>query len=45
MLDIDLYVRLAGRHQMFVYGELDPWGAERFHPGTQPAYRRSPAAR
>jgi hypothetical protein len=33
MLDIDLFVRFAGRRMMFLYGELDPWGAERFAPG------------
>ncbi len=33
MLDIDLYVRFAGRRQMFIYGEYDPRGAERFQPG------------
>jgi PS-10 peptidase S37 len=33
MLDIDLYVRFLGRRQMFLYGENDPWGAERFEPG------------
>lgn len=37
MLDIDLYVRIFGRHQLFLYGELDPWGAERFHPGPHAA--------
>ena len=33
MLDIHLYVRFLGRRQMFIYGETDPWGAERFEPG------------
>jgi hypothetical protein len=33
MVDIDLYVRLLGRRQMFVYGELDPWSAEPYHHG------------
>lgn len=33
MLDIDLHVRFLGRRQLFVYGELDPWGAEPFRPG------------
>ena len=33
MLDIDLYVRFLGRRQLFIYGEHDPWGAERFEPG------------
>lgn len=33
MPDIDFYVRFIGRKEMFVYGETDPWGAERFEPG------------
>lgn len=33
MLDIDFYVRFIGRKEMFIYGETDPWGAERFEPG------------
>jgi hypothetical protein len=33
MADIDFSVRFGGRRQMFIYGELDPWGAERFQPG------------
>jgi hypothetical protein len=33
MPSIDRWVRLAGRHQMFVYGELDPWAAEPFRVG------------
>jgi hypothetical protein len=37
MLDIDIYVRFFGRHQMFIYGENDPWGAERFRPGPHAA--------
>jgi hypothetical protein len=37
MLDIDVNVRFFGRHQMFIYGELDPWGAEPFHPGPHAA--------
>ncbi|AGZ41896.1 S28 family serine protease [Actinoplanes friuliensis] len=37
MTDIDLWVRLAGRELLFVYGQNDPWGAEPFHlgPGTR----------
>jgi hypothetical protein len=34
MLDIDLWVRLAGRQLLFVYGQNDPWGAEQFHLGV-----------
>lgn len=33
MPDIDFYVRFIGRKEMFVYGETDPWGAERFELG------------
>jgi PS-10 peptidase S37 len=33
MLDVDLFVRFLGRRQLFIYGETDPWGAERFEPG------------
>jgi hypothetical protein len=33
MLDIDLWVRLAGRQLLFVYGSDDPWGAEPFRLG------------
>ncbi|MDY7087871.1 MAG: S28 family serine protease [Actinomycetota bacterium] len=32
MIDIDLWVRTASKRMMFVYGENDPWGAERFTP-------------
>jgi hypothetical protein len=30
---IDLWVRFLGSELLFVYGENDPWGAERFAPG------------
>jgi hypothetical protein len=30
MPDIDFYVRFIGQKEMFIYGETDPWGAERF---------------
>jgi hypothetical protein len=33
MLDIDLWVKLAGRQLLFVYGSDDPWGAEPFRLG------------
>jgi hypothetical protein len=37
MADVDLWVRLAGRQLLFVYGGNDPWGAEPFRlgPGTR----------
>ncbi|MEU5363017.1 S28 family serine protease [Streptomyces sp. NPDC005925] len=33
MRDVDNWVRRNARHMLFVYGENDPWGAERFRPG------------
>jgi PS-10 peptidase S37 len=38
-IDADLWVRLQGEHLMFVYGETDPWGAERYTlgPGSRDA--------
>ena len=33
MDDIDRWVRRANRELMFIYGENDPWSAERFEPG------------
>lgn len=30
MHDVDTWVRHNARHMIFVYGENDPWGAERF---------------
>ncbi|WP_030542390.1 S28 family serine protease [Streptomyces albus] len=33
MDDIDRWVRHRGERMLFVYGENDPWGAERFRPG------------
>jgi hypothetical protein len=40
MPDIDFYVRFIGRKEMFIYGETDPWGAERFElsPFSQDSY-------
>ncbi|GAB3824101.1 S28 family serine protease [Kribbella italica] len=46
MLDVDLWVKTQARRMLFVYGENDPWSAEKFAPGpgtrdshwyTQPA--------
>ncbi|MFI9624823.1 S28 family serine protease [Streptomyces sp. NPDC052042] len=34
MRDIDTWVRHRADHMLYVYGENDPWGAERFRPGT-----------
>ncbi|WP_129285642.1 S28 family serine protease [Streptomyces sp. GZWMJZ-114] len=38
--DVDHWVRHHARHMLFVYGENDPWGAERFRvgPGAKDAY-------
>ncbi|MFC7534172.1 S28 family serine protease [Actinoplanes sp. GCM10030250] len=35
MLDVDLWVRTAGERMLFIYGENDPWGAERFTPSRR----------
>ncbi|MEU1037101.1 S28 family serine protease [Streptomyces sp. NPDC005551] len=34
MRDVDTWVRHNARHMLFVYGENDPWGAERFRLGA-----------
>lgn len=46
MLDIDLWVRLAGKRLMFIYGENDPWSAEQFDlgPGPKDSYKYTVAA-
>ncbi len=33
MLDVDLWLRSSGQRMLFVYGENDPWSAEKFEPG------------
>jgi hypothetical protein len=38
MLDVDLWVRTRSERMMFVYGEYDPWGAERFAPSRRDSY-------
>ncbi|WP_250006723.1 S28 family serine protease [Actinoplanes sp. M2I2] len=35
MIDIDLWVRTQSQRMMFVYGQNDPWGAERFSPSRR----------
>jgi hypothetical protein len=35
MLDVDLWVRTAAQRMLFVYGQNDPWGAERFAPSRR----------
>ncbi|MFI9809446.1 S28 family serine protease [Streptomyces sp. NPDC052301] len=34
MRDVDTWVRHHARHMLFVYGQNDPWGSERFRPGA-----------
>ncbi|HEY9439915.1 MAG TPA: S28 family serine protease [Streptomyces sp.] len=34
MRDVDTWVRHHAHHMMYVYGENDPWGAERFRLGA-----------
>ncbi|MCH0563698.1 MULTISPECIES: S28 family serine protease [unclassified Streptomyces] len=40
MRDVDTWVRHHARHMLFVYGQNDPWGAERFRVdrGARDAY-------
>ncbi|MEU4562400.1 S28 family serine protease [Actinoplanes sp. NPDC023936] len=35
MIDVDLWVRTASERMLFIYGENDPWGAERFRPSRR----------
>ncbi|WP_097327506.1 S28 family serine protease [Paractinoplanes atraurantiacus] len=35
MIDVDLWVRTAAQRMLFIYGENDPWGAERFTPSRR----------
>ncbi|MGH3352953.1 MAG: aminopeptidase, partial [Nocardioides sp.] len=35
MRDVDSWVRNHANQMLFVYGEADPWGAERFRPGAR----------
>ncbi|WP_250038316.1 S28 family serine protease [Paractinoplanes maris] len=35
MIDVDLWVRTLSQRMMFVYGQNDPWGAERFTPSRR----------
>ncbi|GGL02775.1 tripeptidyl aminopeptidase [Planomonospora parontospora subsp. antibiotica] len=38
MLDVDHWVRTRSSRMMFVYGENDPWGAERFTPSRNDSH-------
>ncbi|GAA3587164.1 S28 family serine protease [Kribbella ginsengisoli] len=33
MADVDRWLKTSGRRMLFVYGENDPWSAEKFEPG------------
>ncbi|MET0414902.1 MAG: S28 family serine protease [Actinoplanes sp.] len=35
MIDVDVWVRTAAERMLFIYGENDPWGAERFTPSRR----------
>lgn len=35
MIDVDLWVRTAAMRMLFIYGENDPWSAERFTPSKR----------
>ncbi|MEU8241823.1 S28 family serine protease [Actinoplanes missouriensis] len=35
MIDVDLWVKTASERMLFIYGENDPWGAERFKPSRR----------
>jgi hypothetical protein len=35
MIDVDLWVRTAAERMLFIYGENDPWGGERFTPSRR----------
>lgn len=37
--DVDRWVRTRGTRMMFVYGENDPWSAEKFTPSRHDSYR------
>jgi hypothetical protein len=38
MLDVDLWVRTRAERMLFVYGENDPWSAERFTPSRHDSH-------
>jgi hypothetical protein len=35
MIDVDLWVRTASERMLFIYGQNDPWSAERFTPSKR----------
>ena len=38
MIDVDLWVRTMAPRMMFIYGQNDPWGAERFAPSRRDSH-------
>jgi len=38
MLDVDTWVRTRSERMLFVYGQNDPWGSERFVPSPHDSY-------
>ncbi len=36
--DVDRWVSTRGERMMFVYGQNDPWSAERFKPGRHDSH-------
>ncbi|MET0494422.1 MAG: S28 family serine protease, partial [Actinoplanes sp.] len=38
MIDVDLWVRTLSQQMLFIYGENDPWGAERFTPSARDSH-------
>ncbi|HEU5110961.1 MAG TPA: S28 family serine protease, partial [Micromonosporaceae bacterium] len=38
MLDVDHWVRTASKRMLFIYGEYDPWGGEKFRPSRHDSY-------
>ncbi len=38
MVDIDLWVRTQSQRMLFIYGQNDPWGAERFTPSRRDSH-------
>ncbi|GAA1906726.1 S28 family serine protease [Streptomyces durmitorensis] len=37
--DVDRWVKTRGQRMMFIYGENDPWSAEKFTPSHRDSYR------
>jgi hypothetical protein len=38
MIDVDLWVRTQAPQMLFIYGQNDPWGAERFTPSRRDSH-------